>query len=101
MEKKTIEPQLFPLGAVVMTANFSSRLGDLGEDVGTLAGVALRKHQSGDWGELAPSDARQNDEAVKSGERIHSVYRTRSGEKYWVITEWDRSVTTLLLPSDY
>ena len=61
----------------------------------------LARHSRGDWGECCPEDATENDFSVKVGFRIFSVYRTRNGEKLWVITEADRSVTTLLLPSEY
>ena len=61
----------------------------------------LARYSRGDWGECCPEDARENDFSVKGGFRILSVYRTRTGEKIWVITEADRSVTTLLLPSEY
>jgi hypothetical protein len=61
----------------------------------------LARHSRGDWGECCPEDASENDFSVKAGFRIFSVYRTRNGEKLWVITEADRSVTTLLLPSEY
>ena len=61
----------------------------------------LARHSHGDWGECCADDATENDFSVKAGFRIFSVYHTRNGEKLWVITEADRSVTTLLLPSEY
>lgn len=62
----------------------------------------LRRHLGGDWGDLDDSDKRQNDAALKSGEdRLFSSYQVAPGLKLWIITEWDRSVTTLLLPSEY
>ena len=62
----------------------------------------LRRHLGGDWGDLDDSDRRQNDVALKSGEdRLFSSYQVTSDQKLWIITEWDRSVTTLLLPSEY
>ena len=61
----------------------------------------LARHARGDWGECCSEDASENDFSVKAGFRIFTVYRTRNGEKLWVITEADRSVTTLLLPSEY
>jgi hypothetical protein len=61
----------------------------------------LARHSRGDWGECCADDATENDFSVKAGFRIFSVYRARNGEKLWVITEADRSVTTLLLPSEY
>ncbi|MBP0714252.1 hypothetical protein ABXK61_13115 [Burkholderia sola] len=62
----------------------------------------LHRHLSGDWGDLHDSDRQQNDAALKSGnDRLHSSYQVRPDLALWIITEWDRSVTTLLLPSEY
>jgi hypothetical protein len=62
----------------------------------------LRRHLSGDWGDLDESDRRQNDAALRSGEdRLFSSYQVAPDLKLWIVTEWDRSVTTLLLPSEY
>lgn len=62
----------------------------------------LRRHLHGDWGDLSDDDRRQNDAALKSGEdRLFSSYQVTPDLKLWIITEWDRSVTTLLLPSEY
>lgn len=62
----------------------------------------LRRHLDGDWGDLCSEDNRQNDAALKSGEdRLLSSYQVAPGLKLWIITEWDRSVTTLLLPDEY
>ena len=61
----------------------------------------LRRHLSCDWGDLDPEDKEANDRAVKHGERILSSYHTESGEKLWLITERDRSQTTVLCPGEY
>ncbi len=62
----------------------------------------LRRHVSGDWGDLCGADRRENDLSVKEGFRILSAYRLpRTGVKLWIITEADRSVTTFLLPEEY
>ena len=61
----------------------------------------LRRHASGDWGEVDAEDAKENELSVVQGFRILSAYRTSKGVRLWIITEADRSVTTLLLPSDY
>ena len=63
--------------------------------------AALRRHASGDWGNVDPDDRAANDDALRSGERLLSVYRSATGTTFWVITEADRSVTTVLLPDDY
>ena len=62
--------------------------------------IALDRHRRHDWGDVCEKDRKRNDQALKTGERLLSVYK--SGDmKFWIITEWDRSVTTVLLPSDY
>ncbi|HRQ48799.1 MAG TPA: hypothetical protein PK725_17720 [Rhodocyclaceae bacterium] len=62
----------------------------------------LRRHLHGDWGDLSDDDRQLNDAALKSGEdRLFSSYQVTRDLKLWIITEWDRSVTTLLLPSEY
>ena len=61
----------------------------------------LARHQRGDWGEVCEEDRLANESALREGERLFSVYRLSSGTKIWIITERDRSSTTLLLPSEY
>ena len=61
----------------------------------------IQRHQSGDWGELCEEDKRENEFFLKNGFRLLSAYRTLHGMKVWIITEADRSVTTLLLPHEY
>ena len=61
----------------------------------------LIRHAQGDWGDLCQEDKESNEYALKNGERLLSAYKLRDGEKIWIITEWDRSVTTILFPSDY
>ena len=61
----------------------------------------LIRHKNGDWGELDPEDRRENERALRQGSRLLSAYATRAGDRLWVITEWDRSATTLLLPEEY
>lgn len=63
--------------------------------------AALARHIQGDWGEVCETDRQLNDYALIHGERIHSAYRDAKGTKFWIITEWDRSVTTVLLPEEY
>ena len=63
--------------------------------------AALRRHAVGDWGEIDAHDRAANDDALKSNERILSVYRSATGTTFWVLTEADRSATTVLLPDDY
>ncbi len=63
--------------------------------------VALTRHSGGDWGEVDPEDRATNDAAAVEGCRVLSVYRDRGGTRFWIITEADRSVTTILLPDEY
>jgi hypothetical protein len=84
----------FPLGQIVITTTAQASLDP--DDVQK----GLQRHVSGDWGDLCPEDARSNAHALKHLGRLMSVYG--EGEtRFWIITEWDRSVTTILLPLDY
>jgi hypothetical protein len=87
----------FPLGRVVATPGALRVL----EEANQNAFEFLAKHQAGDWGELCEEDIRENEFSVLNGFRILSAYRTRNDVKIWVITEADRSATTLLLPEEY
>ncbi len=89
------EPVRVPLGQTVATPAALSVLSQ--SDLV----AALRRHAAGDWGEVDAHDRAANDDAVTSGERILSVYRSATGTTFWVITEADRSATTVLLPDDY
>lgn len=85
---------LFPLGRVVATPG---ALEDFGP---ALIAELLHRHVSGDWGDLDTHDRRENERALKTGERLFSAYETRAG-RCWIITEWDRSSTCALSPSEY
>jgi hypothetical protein len=61
----------------------------------------LARHQAGDWGEINEEDRRLNDEALLDGSRLLSVYKTLRGVRMYVITEADRSLTTILRPEEY
>lgn len=61
----------------------------------------LARHLAGNWGVLPAEDAQLNNEALKSDGRLLSSYPLGGDTRIWVITEWDRSVTTFLLPSEY
>ena len=61
----------------------------------------LQRHPTGDWGELDENDVRENELSLERGWRILSCYRLRNGTRIWIITEADRSVTTVLLPEEY
>ena len=61
----------------------------------------LLRHLSGDWGVLDEHDWKENDAALEYGFRISSRYVTPDGTKFWIVTEHDRTVTTILLPNEY
>ena len=61
----------------------------------------LRRHMSCDWGEISDEDAQENDFSLIEGFRLLSSYHTGKGQQLWIITEADRSATTVLLPSEY
>lgn len=62
--------------------------------------AALRRHMRCDWGDVSKADWKENDWALKNGERLLSSYKSKNGVKFWIITEADRSYTTILLPSE-
>ena len=62
---------------------------------------AVARHAAGDWGDLDAHDWAENEKALRNGGRLLSVYETNGGGRFYVITESDRQVTTLLLPEDY
>jgi len=86
----------FPLGQVVSTPGALKLLEEAGEDPYLL----LARHRSGDWGELAAHDRQENELSLKYGWRILSSYSVGEG-RVWIITEADRSYTTILLPEEY
>ena len=88
---------LFPQGRLVATPGALALIRRAGED---LLPALLERHRRGDWGCVPAGDARENEFSVRHGFRVLSSYRV-AGERLWVITEADRSATTLLLPSEY
>ena len=85
----------FPLGRIVITSNALDRINP--HDVA----ASLRRHAHGDWGDLDVHDVQLNELSLKEGSRLLSVYADREGVKFWIITEADRTLTTILLPEDY
>ncbi len=83
------------LGQVVITRNAMETL-----DLSSVT-LSLRKHSAGKWGDVCVDDWKANDEALVNGDRILSSYKDINGTKFWIITEADRSSTTVLLPEDY
>lgn len=87
---------LFALGQIVATPGALELL----DQEAVNASLLLERHQSGDWGDVPEEDAEENQSFVANGNRILSSYAI-GDERLWIITEADRSSTTLLLPSEY
>ena len=85
----------FDLGRVVITAHAQDVLDS--QEVQS----ALVRHATGDWGDVCREDRLANERGLKDDDRLFSVYHAANSRKFWIITEWDRSVTTILLPEDY
>jgi hypothetical protein len=94
-----LEPRgpLFSLGMVVGTQGAVEALAAAGQGPQEF----LDRHVHGDWGDVAEKDKQENDFSLQHGFRILSAYTTRAGARIWVLTEADRSATTLLLPDEY
>lgn len=85
----------FPMGRIVATP------GVIAEVPAHEMQIALSRHHAGDWGEVCDDDRLENERSLREGLRLLSVFCTKIGVKFYVITEHDRSVTTVLLPSEY
>ena len=88
---------LFNPGRIVATPGAMDALNDSPMQ----AAMLLDRHMRGDWGDICEEDSRANMDALRYGNRLVSVYATQSGARLWIITESDRSTTTLLLPDEY
>jgi hypothetical protein len=88
---------LFPLGNTLATPGALEVLRESGESPWKF----LKRHAQGDWGEVCQADWRANVEALEQGERLLSAYTTKLGRRIWIISEADRSATTILLPEEY
>ena len=95
--QQTERKPLFDLGQLVATPGALAAL----EKTGQNAMHFLSRHVRGDWGDLPKEDKDENQLSLEKGFRLLSSYRTTAGDKLWVITEADRSHTTLLLPEEY
>ena len=88
---------LFDLGQLVATPGALLAL----RQTQTSAWDLLKRHITGDWGDLCPSDVAENELSLRDGFRLLSAYNLPDGQRLWIITEADRSATTLLLPDEY
>lgn len=92
-EVRTV-PKFSP-GQILITTNAQQQLNQ------SEVQHALRRHLTGDWGDCDPEDAAANEDALVQGDRLLSVYHTAEKVRFWIMTEADRSATTVLLPEDY
>ena len=93
----TLTQSAFPLGRTVATPGALAAL----EAAGQTPHEFLARHLRKDWGDLSAEDAQENELSLREGFRLLSAYHTKLGEKLWLITEADRSGTTILLPQEY
>jgi hypothetical protein len=87
----------FALGQIVSTSGALQALQKAEQEPSEFLG----RHVNGDWGEVPEEDKRENEFFVQHGFRILSAYTTSAGDRLWIITEADRSATTILLPDEY
>jgi hypothetical protein len=93
----TVPTPAFPLGKLAATPGALQALKETGQ---CLEAFVIR-HACGDWGDLCDADRQENARALREGGRLMSTYTLKNGQTLWIITEADRSVTTLLLPLEY
>jgi len=86
-----------PLGHLLSTPGAIKAMAKAGQEPLEL----LNRHRSGDWGNVCAEDRTANDLAITHGDRILSAYMLKDGVRLWIITEADRSATTILLPDEY
>ena len=87
----------FELGQIVATPGALAAIKKAGQQPGEF----LTRHINRDWGDLDEEDRKENEYSLEHGFRLLSAYKTNAGDRLWIITEADRSVTTLLLPEEY
>ena len=90
----------FNPGQLVVTGGVNDLMAS-NEEFGKQVMLSLKRHVAGDWGEVCDEDRVTNELALRDGGRLFSVYKSEGMPNIWLITEWDRSVTTVLLPDEY
>ena len=96
-QQETTRKPLFPLGFVVATPGAREAF----KANNAVFAAYLSKHQAGEWGDLQPEDVRANEQALKHGLRLLSVYHLKDNTKIWIWTEADRCSTCVMLPEEY
>lgn len=98
---KGLDEVKFNLGMVVMTQGVNAMVEE-SEEFAKFVGSSFCRHCKGDWGDLCEEDKEMNDNGLKNGDdRLFSKYTDDNGESIYIITEWDRSATTILFPDEY
>jgi hypothetical protein len=90
---------MFKLGKTVMTCGIANEIENRSFSEDDIR-QSLARHNSGDWGDVSKEDKDLNDDALKNNDRLVSSYKVNQAE-IWIITEYDRSCTTILLPEEY
>lgn len=90
----------FELGQTVVTAAIDARM-KADEMFKGFVMHSLARYVECDWGDTCDEDKQSNEDALKDGDRLLAVYKYKDDTTIWIITEWDRSATTVLFPSDY
>jgi hypothetical protein len=85
----------FPLGPIIPSPGVTQKIPE------SEVLLAIQRHALQDWGDVCAEERHANDEALEESNRLLSVYHSSEGEEFWVITEWNRSATTVLLPEEY
>lgn len=90
----------FPFGELLVSKCISEKM-DSDNGFAFFVLTSLERYQKCDWGSVSDEDKAQNDHAVDHDERIMGQYDCAGQPRIWIITEWDRSVTTILFPDEY
>lgn len=94
---RVMKTKLFEPGRLAATQSAFAAIERANQDVVDF----FSRHVTGDWGEVSQEDRVENEVSLLNGYRLLSAYRTKLGERVWVLTEADRSMTTILLPEEY
>ncbi len=97
LRRMLLDEEIVELGRCVCTPGAKEAMHEAAQQ----PHIFLDRHRGGDWGEVCRDDWEENDLSLREGFRLLSAYRTARGVRLWVITEADRSVTTILLPEEY
>lgn len=100
MSEVSLMPSKFPLGVMLFTRGVNDRAVE-DRAFATFVIESLNRHGQEDWGDLCEEDRRENDLSLNEGFRLLSAYERYGFPKIWIITEADRSATTVLFPDEY